>query len=84
MSLFALGAFLFVPAASAQSFGLFLTALFILAAGATFLETVANPYVTVLGPKETSEQRLNFAQSFNGVGACSCPAYWRQIYFIRC
>src|SRR5687767_7098384 len=71
--LFALGAFLFIPAASSQSFALFLMALFIQAAGATFLETVANPYVTVLGPKETSEQRLNFAQSFNGVGAVVAP-----------
>jgi MFS transporter, FHS family, L-fucose permease len=71
--LFALGAFLFIPAASSRSFILFLMALFIQAAGATFLETVANPYVTVLGPKETSERRLNFAQSFNGVGAVVAP-----------
>jgi len=71
--LFALGAFLFIPAASAQSFALFLTALFIQAAGATFLETVANPYMSNLGPRETSEQRLNFAQSFNGVGAVVAP-----------
>jgi MFS transporter, FHS family, L-fucose permease len=71
--LFAIGAFLFVPAASSQSFVLFLMALFIQAAGATFLETVANPYVTVLGPKENTEQRLNFAQSFNGVGAVVAP-----------
>ena len=71
--LFAMGAFLFVPAASSQSFVLFLMALFIQAAGATFLETVANPYVTVLGPKENTEQRLNFAQSFNGVGAVVAP-----------
>src|SRR5574339_147153 len=47
--------------------------LFILASGATFLETVANPYISILGPKETSEQRLNFAQSFNGVGAFVAP-----------
>src|SRR4030095_8039852 len=71
--LFAAGAFLFIPAASSQSFVLFLLALFIQAAGATFLETVANPYVTVLGPKENTEQRLNFAQSFNGVGAVVAP-----------
>ena len=71
--LFAAGAFLFIPAASSQSFILFLLALFIQAAGATFLETVANPYVTVLGPKENTEQRLNFAQSFNGVGAVVAP-----------
>jgi FHS family L-fucose permease-like MFS transporter len=71
--LFAFGALLFIPAASAGSFFLFLTALYIQAAGATFLETVANPYMTILGPKENSEQRLNFAQSFNGVGAVVAP-----------
>ncbi len=71
--LYAVGALLFIPAASGRTFGLFLAALFILAAGATFLETVANPYITILGPKETSEQRLNFAQSFNGVGAFVAP-----------
>ena len=71
--LFATGAFLFIPAASSRSFALFLSALYIQAAGATFLETVANPYVSILGPKENSEQRLNFAQSFNGVGAVVAP-----------
>ncbi len=73
LCLYAAGALLFVPAASGRSYLLFLTALFILAAGATFLETVANPYISILGPKETSEQRLNFAQSFNGVGAFVAP-----------
>jgi len=73
LCLYAAGALLFIPAASGRTFGLFLGALFILAAGATFLETVANPYISVLGPKETSEQRLNFAQSFNGVGAFVAP-----------
>jgi len=71
--LFAAGALLFIPAALSRSFALFLGALFIQAAGATFLETVANPYMTILGPKENSEQRLNFAQSFNGVGAVVAP-----------
>jgi FHS family L-fucose permease-like MFS transporter len=71
--LYALGTLLFVPAASARSYTFFLVALFIIASGATFLETVANPYITILGPKETSEQRLNFAQSFNGVGAFMAP-----------
>jgi len=71
--LFAAGALLFIPAASSRSFVLFLAALYIQAAGATFLETVANPYMTILGPKENSEQRLNFAQSFNGVGAVVAP-----------
>ena len=71
--LYAIGSLLFVPAASARSYNFFLFALFIIASGATFLETVANPYITKLGDKETSEQRLNFAQSFNGVGAFVAP-----------
>ena len=71
--LYGIGTLLFVPAASSRSYLFFLAALFIIASGATFLETVANPYITKLGPKETSEQRLNFAQSFNGVGAFLAP-----------
>src|SRR5690606_24395236 len=67
--LYALGALLFIPAADSRNYTFFLAATFIIASGATFLETVANPYISVLGDKETSEQRLNFAQSFNGVGA---------------
>lgn len=71
--LYAIGVLLFFPAASGKSYLLFLLALFIIAAGATFLETVANPYITKLGDAKTSEQRLNFAQSFNGVGAFVAP-----------
>lgn len=71
--LYAIGAFLFVPAASARSYTFFLVALFIIASGATFLETVANPYIAKLGDPSTSEQRLNFAQSFNGLGAVVAP-----------
>ena len=71
--LYAIGAALFIPAASARSYNFFLFALFIIASGATFLETVANPYITKLGDKASSEQRLNFAQSFNGVGAFIAP-----------
>ena len=71
--LYALGAALFIPAASVRSYPFFLFALFIIASGATFLETVANPYITRLGDKATAEQRLNFAQSFNGVGAFIAP-----------
>ncbi|WP_214071756.1 L-fucose:H+ symporter permease [Mucilaginibacter sp. dw_454] len=73
LSLFGTGALLFIPAANAQSYTFFLVALFIIASGATFLETIANPYVSVLGDKKTSAQRLNFAQSFNGLGACVAP-----------
>ena len=71
--LYGIGCILFVPAAADRSYIFFLFALFVIASGATFLETVANPYITKLGPRETSEQRLNFAQSFNGVGAVLAP-----------
>ncbi|MFY8019714.1 MAG: L-fucose:H+ symporter permease [Bacteroidia bacterium] len=67
--LFATGAFLFYPASIHLSYSFFLLALFIVASGLTFLETAANPYVTILGEKETATRRLNFAQSFNGLGA---------------
>ncbi len=73
LALFGIGILMFLPAASTRSYVFFLAALFVIASGATFLETVANPYMTILGPKETSEQRLNFAQSFNGVGAFIAP-----------
>jgi len=71
--LYAAGALLVIPAASERSYFFFLFAFFVIASGATFLETVANPYIAGLGDKETSEQRLNFAQSFNGVGAVVAP-----------
>jgi len=73
LALYCTGAFLFVPAASERSYLFFLTALFIMAAGATFLETVANPYITKLGDPATAAGRLNLAQSFNGVGAVVAP-----------
>jgi FHS family L-fucose permease-like MFS transporter len=66
--LYAAGAFLFMPAAQIQTFEFTLLCLFVIACGLTCLETAANPYSTVLGPKETSEQRLNLSQSFNGLG----------------
>lgn len=71
--LYAAGALLVIPAANERSYAFFLFAFFIIAAGATFLETVANPYVSVLGDPETSERRLNFAQSFNGIGSFIAP-----------
>lgn len=71
--LFATGAFLFYPAANVLSFRFFLIALFIIASGLTFLETAANPYITVLGNAEKATQRLNLAQSFNGLGAFIAP-----------
>jgi MFS transporter, FHS family, L-fucose permease len=66
--LYATGAFLFWPATYIQTFEFTLFSLFIIACGLTFLETAANPYSSVLGPKDTSEQRLTLSQSFNGLG----------------
>lgn len=71
--LFAGGAFLFYPAAAARSYPFFLAALFVIACGLTFLETAANPYITVLGDPASATQRLNFAQSFNGMAATLAP-----------
>jgi FHS family L-fucose permease-like MFS transporter len=68
LMLFSAGAFLFYPAAKFGSFWPFLMALFVIACGLTCLETAANPYSTVLGPKESAAQRINFSQSFNGLG----------------
>ena len=67
------GALLFIPAASAPSFALFLTALIILAAGITALQVAANPYVSVLGPSETASSRLNLTQAFNSLGTVIGP-----------
>jgi len=63
------GALLFVPASATGTYAFFLVALFVMACGQSFLEVAANPYVTILGPSESSERRLNLAQSFNAVGA---------------
>lgn len=73
LGLFAAGAFLFVPAAYASSFGMFGFALFILGCGLSTLETVAHPFVAALGDQRSSDQRINFAQSFNAVGAMLGP-----------
>src|SRR5579863_8713280 len=69
------GAFLFVPAASVPSFGLFLVALVVLAAGITCLQVAANPYVTVLGKPETASSRLNLTQAFNSLGTFLAPFF---------
>jgi len=68
------GALLFIPASIIGAYGFFLFALFVMSSGQSFLEVGANPYVTVLGPSESSERRLNLAQSFNAVGAVVTPA----------
>lgn len=79
--LYTVGALLFFPSAQFASYNFFLLSLFILAAGLTFLETAANPYITVLGKPETSEFRLNLSQSFNGVGAFVGPIIGAKVFF---
>ncbi len=73
LALYAIGAFMFYPAAEAQSFDFFRLALFVLACGLATLETVAHPFSAALGHEETSEQRINLSQTFNGVGAIIGP-----------
>jgi MFS transporter, FHS family, L-fucose permease len=69
--LFATGCFLFYPATHIAQYWLFLFALFVIASGLAFLETGANSFIAVLGDPATSEQRLNFSQAFNPLGAMS-------------
>ena len=81
LSLFALGAFLFVPAAAAASFPFFGGALFILGCGISTLETVAHPFVASLGDQRTSDLRINFAQAFNALGTIIGPALGSYFLF---
>lgn len=67
--LYAVGAFISVPAAAMADFNLFLIGLYILTFGLAFLETTANPYILSMGPRETATQRLNLAQAFNPIGS---------------
>lgn len=67
--LYATGCLLFYPAAIVGKYGFFLLALFIIASGLAFLETVANTFISLLGSSETSERRLNFSQAFNPIGS---------------
>jgi MFS transporter, FHS family, L-fucose permease len=69
--LYAFGTLLFWPAAVVSSYYFFLFALFVIAAGLSFLETGANPFIAQLGDPETSERRLNFSQAFNPLGSVS-------------
>ncbi len=69
LSLYAVGAFLFYPAAKYEMFGFFLVSLYILTFGLAFLETTANPYILSMGSEETSTRRLNLAQAFNPMGS---------------
>ncbi len=71
LGLYAIGAFLFIPAAAYQEFTYFCLSLYILTFGLAFLETTANPFILSLGDKETSTRRLNMAQAFNPIGSLS-------------
>src|SRR5437667_10399820 len=68
LSLIAAGAFWFIRATEIGTYWAFLLGLFIIAAGMTCLETIANPYATVLGSPEGGPTRINIAQTFNGLG----------------
>ena len=70
-----LGALLFYPAALLQSYGVFLTALFVLASGITLLQVAANPYVSLLGPPAGASSRLNLSQAFNSLGTTLAPKF---------
>lgn len=67
------GCLLFIPAAKLVSFPLFLTAVFVVGAGVTALQTSANPYVSILGPESSASIRLNLAQAFNSIGGTIAP-----------
>ena len=69
LALYALGVLLFIPARAIGSFAPFLLAYFILTCGLSFLETTANPYILLMGDRETATRRLNLAQSFNPIGS---------------
>lgn len=71
LALYAIGAFMFIPAAHYQAFSFFCVSLYVLTFGLAFLETTANPLILSLGAKETSTQRLNLAQAFNPMGSLS-------------
>jgi FHS family L-fucose permease-like MFS transporter len=79
--LYAGGALLFYPAAAVRTYGFFLFALFTIAGGLAFLETAANPYVAILGDPARAEQRLNFAQSFNGLSIIFGPLLGSVLIF---
>ncbi len=74
LGFYAVGALLFYPAAEIRVYGAFLGALFVIAAGAAFLETAANPYIVAFGDPARAEQRLNLAQAFNGLGGSLAPS----------
>jgi len=83
LMLFAFGALLFIPAADTQRYAFFLGALFIIACGLTVLETAANPYISLLGRPDRAVQRLNLAQSFNGLAATLAPIVGARLILVE-
>jgi FHS family L-fucose permease-like MFS transporter len=81
--LFSFGAFLFIPAANHQSYNYFLIALFVIACGLTILETAANPFAAALGDASSATQRLNLAQSFNGLAVALAPAIGARVILTK-
>ena len=77
----AIGCFLFYPAASFRTFGIFMLGYFVLAGGMTILQVAANPYVAALGSEETSSSRLILSQAFNSLGTALAPSVG-AIYFL--
>ncbi|MCX6865278.1 MAG: MFS transporter, partial [Verrucomicrobia bacterium] len=77
----AIGGFWFLPASKIATFPAFLLGVCVFASGLTFLETVANPYTTVLGPKQFAATRINLAQSCNGVGWIFGPILGAQFFY---
>jgi len=81
LGLYVLGALIFFPASEMRVYGIFLFALFVIACGLAFLETAANPYVTVLGDPTKAEGRINFSQSFNGLSIILGPVIGSLVIF---
>jgi len=81
LGLYAAGALLFYPAAEMRLYAPFLTALFVIASGAAFLETAANPYIVAFGDPSRASQRLNLAQAFNGFGGLIAPIIGGRFIF---
>jgi FHS family L-fucose permease-like MFS transporter len=79
----AVGALLMIPAARIPSYGVVLTALFVIAAGITLLQVAANPYVAVIGPPESSSSRLNLVQAFNSMGTTFAPLFGGYLILSR-
>ncbi|WP_046155838.1 sugar MFS transporter [Chromobacterium vaccinii] len=78
---FAVGALLFIPSLLNASFLAFVLSLFVLACGSGFLETTANPYISLLGDENRSERRLNMAQAFCGLGTVVGPLIGGAFFF---